>query len=89
MELVTWAASMLQTLFEGKVANAELAAVCDINPDRLKWATEKFGEKVQKFDKAEALIASGAVDGVIIATPHYDHPPLAIEAFNKGLHVLY
>lgn len=75
-------------LFEGKVANAELAAVCDINPDRLKWATEKFGEKVQKFDKAEALIASGAVDGVIIATPHYNHPPLAIEAFNKGLHVL-
>ncbi len=25
---------------------------------------------------------------VLIATPHYDHPSLAIRAFAKGLHVL-
>ena len=75
-------------LFNGEVPNAELAAVCDINPERLKWAGEKFGEKVQKFDNPQALIASGAVDAVMIATPHYDHPPLAIDALKHGLHVL-
>ncbi len=75
-------------LFAGEVPNAELTAVCDINPERLKWAKETFGDKVQTFDNADAMIASGLVDGVMIATPHYDHPPLAIKAFQKGLHVL-
>ena len=27
-------------------------------------------------------------DGVIIATPHYDHPIIAMKAFEAGLHVL-
>jgi predicted dehydrogenase len=31
---------------------------------------------------------SGAVDAVIVATAHYDHPILAIKAFEKGLHVM-
>jgi predicted dehydrogenase len=34
------------------------------------------------------LIASGNLDAVIIATPHYEHPPIAIEAMGGGLHVL-
>ena len=33
-------------------------------------------------------MASGTVDAVIVATPHYLHPPLAIQAMNSGLHVL-
>ncbi len=33
-------------------------------------------------------MGSGLVDAVIIATPHYFHPPLTIEAFKLGLHVL-
>lgn len=75
-------------LSENRIANAELTAVCDINPKRLEWAKEKFGGKVELFDNAEAMFSSGTVDGVIIATPHYDHPTLAIAAFEKGLHVL-
>lgn len=75
-------------LFNGEIPNAELTAVCDTNPERLKWAGENFGEKVQKFDNAQALISSDVVDAVMVATPHYDHPPLAIEALKKGLHVL-
>ena len=31
---------------------------------------------------------SGEVDAVLIATPHYFHPPYVIEALNKGLHVM-
>ncbi len=75
-------------LFEDQIENGELAAVCDINPKRLEWARNRFGDKVKLFENAEAMFSSGAVDGVIIATPHYDHPSLAIAAFEKGLHVL-
>jgi len=75
-------------LMKGEVPNAELTAVCDINPDRLKYAKNTYGEKLALFDNADSLFSSGAVDGVIIATPHYSHPPIAIKAFEKGLHVL-
>lgn len=75
-------------LLKGEVPGGDLTAVCDINPERLKWATENMGERVKVFDRPEALMASGLVDGVLIATPHYDHPPLAIQAFAQNLHVL-
>jgi len=78
----------VEYLSAGEVPNAELTAVCDINPERLRWAKERLGDKVQYFDNAEALLDSKMVDGVLIATPHYDHPILAIEAFKRGLHVL-
>ncbi len=73
----------------GEVANARLAAVADMNPDRLKrFSDGEFGDDVATFDSAEALIDSGKVDGVLVATPHYDHPPIGVKAFEKGLHVL-
>jgi predicted dehydrogenase len=34
------------------------------------------------------LIKSGCCDAVVIAVPHYQHPELAIAAFQNGLHVL-
>ncbi len=75
-------------LNNGEVQNAELAAICDISPNRLEWAKEAFDKKVRLFEDTSSLFASGLMDGVIIAVPHYDHPPLAVEAFNHGLHVL-
>lgn len=75
-------------LTAGVIDGAQLTAVCDINPARLDWARDNLGPDVQVFDNADALLESGAVDAVIIATPHYDHPPLAIAAFAQGMHVL-
>jgi len=75
-------------LANGQVPGARLTAICDINPERLNWAKAKFGEQVQLFDSAEKLFAAKCVDAIIIATPHYDHPPLAIAGFANGLHVL-
>ena len=43
---------------------------------------------VQNSCDYHLLCASGQVDAVIIATPHYSHPPIAIEALRHGLHVL-
>lgn len=40
------------------------------------------------FADASALLRSGLIDAVLIAVPHFDHEPIAIEAFGLGIHVL-
>ncbi len=74
-------------LAKDEVPNCKLVAVVDIDPARLKVAQEICPD-VQVFDTADALFAANVVDAVLIATPHYFHPPLAIQAFSHGLHVM-
>ncbi len=75
-------------LSAGEIEEAELTAVCDVREARLEWARQNLGPGVQVFDSADALLAAGAADAVLIATPHYFHPPLAIQALESGLHVM-
>ena len=75
-------------LAKSAVPGGTLTAVCDTNPEKLKWAKENLGEQVQLFDHTDAMFEAGIIDGVVIATPHYDHPVLAVKAFAAGLHVL-
>ncbi|MGZ9586194.1 Gfo/Idh/MocA family protein [Paenibacillus marinisediminis] len=76
------------SIVKGNIKGAVLGAVCDINPDRQQWALEKLGSDIPFYHHPDALIASGQVDAIIIATPHYDHPALAVQAIKQGLHVL-
>ena len=74
-------------IMDGKVPSMTLTAVADINPARLDWARGKF-PGLSTFASGEELMDSGLVDAVLIATPHYFHPPLAAAAFSRGLHVM-
>ncbi len=73
---------------KGEIKNAELSAVCDSNSERLNVANKEFGETVKTFESMEALFKSNCADGVIIATPHFHHPSMAIKAFENNMHVL-
>lgn len=76
-------------VFKETCPEIELVAICDTDPERRAWAQEKFAEKnVAIFADAEAMFAAKICEAVIIATPHYDHPVLAMQAFANGLHVL-
>ena len=75
-------------LTKAPVPGAELTAVADINPARLEWARNSLPDSVQGFDTGEALIESGTADAIIVAAPHYFHPPFAVAAFEAGLHVM-
>lgn len=72
----------------GKVKDACLAAVCDINQERLDWASRELAGDVKLFSNTADFFADAEIDAVIVATPHYDHPPLAIAGFKNNLHVL-
>ena len=75
-------------LSRGEIAGAKLVAVADADPDRLEGVEEKYGSGVQTFVGADALFAAQCVDAVIVATPHYFHPPLVIQALECGLHAM-
>ncbi len=76
------------TILKGEAGEITLAAVADLRESRREWAKEQLPGEVAVFVTGEELIASGTCDAVLIATPHYDHPRLAVLAFEKGLHVL-
>ncbi len=65
-----------------KVQRCELTAVADAFTPLDKYSALKT------FQEGEALIRSGEVDAVIIATPHYQHTTLGIAALEAGLHVM-
>ncbi len=77
-----------KNIVEGKCPEIELAAVCDINPDRLHWAQENLPATVERFDDAIKMMESGKIDAVIVSIPHYFHPRYAIEGFKHHLHVM-
>ncbi len=71
------------TVLAGKVPGLELTAVCDRDAARLAKFASTTG-----YATPEALIASRAVDAILIATPHPFHVALGIAALRAGLHVL-
>ena len=73
-------------IIAGEVPHMELGAVCDIDPAKKALCDEKY-PGIPFFGTAEEMMKSGLVDSVLIAVPHYDHSPLAILAFQHGLHV--
>jgi len=76
-------AAHARELAADRVPGATLAAVADTKPSALAAFPQAQG-----FASGAALIASGAIDALLIATPHYAHTPLAIQALDAGLHVL-
>ncbi len=71
----------------GLCPEVEVTALCDIDDRMLQRAAAKF-PKAACYSDAEKLMDQPGLDAVLIATPHYQHPTLAIEAFRRGLHVL-
>jgi predicted dehydrogenase len=75
--------SQAKDFLEGVTERAELAAICDTDPNVLKnWPM------VPTFSSSEEMIRSGKVDAIYIATPHYAHTTIGIDALKNGIHVL-
>ena len=75
--------SHAKRIAEGQIPRCELAAVCDLDPSRFSAFPG-----VKAYEDSAELIRSGDVDAVIVATPHYGHTTIGIDALEQGLHVL-
>lgn len=77
----------IRNILAGKCPRLEVTAAADRRESRRAWVREQIpGAAI--FTEGSDLIHSGLCDAVLIATPHYQHPGLAKEAFEAGLHVM-
>ena len=73
---------------ENKVTNGVLVAVCDINESKLDNLKSLFNDEVKYFNNHNSLLDSNLCDAVIIVTPHYFHPSIAIDFLKKDVSVI-
>lgn len=64
-----------------------VAAVADIIESRAKEAAAKYGIK-GVYNNADALLADGNVEAVVLAMPACERLPIALAAYARGKHVL-
>lgn len=69
-----------------RLSNAQLAAVCDIDRERADRYAAEY--QVPVYYDYTRLLAEADIDAVLIATPHYEHTPIAIAGLERGRHVL-
>ena len=69
-----------------KMEDVEVVGVCDL----VREKADKFAKQlntVAYYNHTDLFEKSG-LEAVIIAVPHYDHPPISIDAFERGIHVM-
>ena len=64
----------------------ELCAVCDLIPDRMEAITAT--SLIKSYTNYQEMLNLMELDGVIISTPHFQHTPITVDCFQKGIHVL-
>lgn len=69
-----------------ELPNTRLAAICDHNTQRLEDC--EAPDDVARYSDFASMLDESQLDSVIIATPHFDHLPMSLAAFQRGIHVL-
>jgi len=73
-----------------RVRGAAITALCSRSPANIGRGRKALGAVAEPlvFDDYEELLASDAVDAVVICTPNHLHAPMALAALWAGKHVL-
>ena len=65
---------------------AELAAVCDMDPERARRTADRYGAR-RTYTNYEELVADPGVDAVAVATPDFAHRGPVVAAAKAGKHI--
>lgn len=74
-------------IFAGNIKGLTLGAVCDIDPEKRRWAQEQL-PGVSVYERYTDMLDSAGLDAILVAVPHYLHPEVCAAGFAHGLHVL-
>ena len=70
-----------------KLDNVEIAAICDINEERLNETADKFGIE-KRFLSLTEMLNNVSLDAADVCVWNCSHADCTIEALDAGLHVL-
>lgn len=70
-----------------KIDDVEVTAICDLDQAKIDKQAARY-PGVKTFTSSDEMLKAKACDAVIVATPHYDHPPIGIKALETGHHIL-
>jgi predicted dehydrogenase len=76
-----------QHLLEMKQAGMTPVAVAEVDPERLRVATNDF-PGIQTYSTIREMLRKSDVGLVVIITPHNTHSPIALECLKAGRHVV-
>jgi predicted dehydrogenase len=69
--------------------NSELVTIVTGDPEKARALAERYDLKdTYSYGQFDALLASGTIDAVYLATPNWRHAEFAIPALRAGIHVL-
>lgn len=74
---------------QGKIKNAVLHALSSRNEAHLEAVKNTYHlTGTALFSNYDTMLAESGIDMVIICTPHFFHPDMAIRAMERGIHAL-
>jgi len=76
-----------QHLTEMAKAGMTPAAVCELNPERLKVAEQEF-PGIQTFSSVAEMLKKSDVNLLAVITPHNTHAKVALQCLRAGRHVV-
>ena len=69
--------------------NSEITALVSGDPEKLTKLGKSYGVKhLYAYEQFPALLASGEIDAIYLATPNWRHAEFAVPALEAGIHVL-
>lgn len=78
----------LRLFAQDKIENGEISALCDVDPAKIDRMKAQYPREAVYFTDYREMLDSGLCDAVLVETPHYLHPEIAIECFRRGIPVI-
>ena len=72
----------------GKIHGAAITALSSRNRIHLEAVNKRYDLGASLFADYAAMLDSGAIDMVMICTPHFYHPSMAVQAISAGIHTM-
>ncbi|MDZ5253753.1 Gfo/Idh/MocA family oxidoreductase [Clostridium sp. LIBA-8841] len=79
----------IKLIVSNKIKGCHICALSSRNFERMESICSQYDLKdVSLFTSYEDMLESGKIDMVMICTPHFNHPSMAIKAIESGIHPL-
>lgn len=78
----------IKLFVSGNIPGGTITALSSRNAGHMEQVRHRYGLDAALFTEYDAMLDSGLIDMVMICTPHFYHPGMAVRALERGIHAL-